>query len=51
MCIRDSEFAEKEQLGHDLIDPQQPNQRVEYVYPILLDLITKLDATTAPLTS
>jgi len=49
--IATHEFAAKEQLGHDLIDPQQPNQRVEYVYPILLDLITKLDATTAPLTS
>jgi hypothetical protein len=25
-------------LDHDIIDPTQTNQRVAYVYPILLDL-------------
>ncbi|HLY29655.1 MAG TPA: alpha/beta fold hydrolase [Ktedonobacterales bacterium] len=39
-------FARSERLGHDIIDPRQPNQRTSYVYPILLDLIT--GQTTAP---
>lgn len=45
------EFAAKEMLGHDLIDPEQPNQRASYVYPILLDLIDRVDAPPPPPTS
>jgi alpha-beta hydrolase superfamily lysophospholipase len=26
---------------HDIIDPTQPNQHIDYFYPILIDLITK----------
>lgn len=28
-------------IGHDIIDPTQEDQRVEAVYPVLIDLITK----------
>ena len=35
------EFARDLQLGHDLIDPEQPNQQVESVYPRLITLITE----------
>lgn len=28
------------ELGHDIIDPEQVNQQVEIVYPVLVDLIT-----------
>jgi pimeloyl-ACP methyl ester carboxylesterase len=35
------EFDAVEQLEHDLIDPNNPKQRVDVVYPILLDLITR----------
>ena len=36
---------EKEQgLPHDLIDPNNPEQRIDLVYPILLDLVTRDDA-------
>jgi carboxylesterase len=31
-------FREASMLDHDIIDPTQKNQRVDYVYPILLDL-------------
>jgi hypothetical protein len=31
-------FREASMLDHDIIDPTQKNQRVAYVYPILLDL-------------
>lgn len=36
-----SEYAFSNDLGklHDIIGPYQPTQRVDYVYPILLDLI------------
>jgi alpha-beta hydrolase superfamily lysophospholipase len=37
--IHHYEFPSTQGLGHDLIDPQQPDQQVEFVYPILLDLI------------
>jgi len=36
-------FAAREKLIHDIIDPEQPDQRVDFVYPILLDLLAKLD--------
>lgn len=35
------EFEAQEGLIHDIIDPAQPKQRVPFVYPILLDLITE----------
>jgi carboxylesterase len=34
------EFDRSEKLEHDLIDPNNPKQRTDLVYPILLDLIT-----------
>ncbi|MCC7370642.1 MAG: alpha/beta fold hydrolase [Chloroflexi bacterium] len=37
------EFDKAQQLEHDLIDPNNPKQRVDLVYPILLDLITRED--------
>jgi carboxylesterase len=33
------EFAASLNLGHDLIDPDQPQQRVDIVYPRLLKLL------------
>ena len=33
------EFSATDQLGHDLIDPDQPNQRVDYVYEVLTRLL------------
>jgi carboxylesterase len=33
------EFPKNMKLGHDLIDPLQPYQRVEVVYPVLADLM------------
>ncbi|HUY76543.1 MAG TPA: alpha/beta fold hydrolase [Ktedonobacterales bacterium] len=38
-------FTASEKLIHDIIDPEQPDQRVDLVYPILLDLLTKLDVS------
>jgi carboxylesterase len=35
------EFDRAEQLEHDLIDPNNPKQRVDVVYPVLLDLVTR----------
>jgi carboxylesterase len=34
------DFDRGEALEHDLIDPNNPKQRVDMVYPILLDLLT-----------
>ncbi len=34
------EFEAALQLNHDLIDPAQPDQRIDIVYPRLIDLIT-----------
>jgi pimeloyl-ACP methyl ester carboxylesterase len=49
------EFDRSEKLEHDLIDPNNPNQRIDMVYPILLDLLshddaagTTLDQVSAP---
>jgi carboxylesterase len=42
------EFDRAERLEHDLIDPNNPKQQVDVVYPILLDLITRDDGP-APL--
>src|SRR5262249_15734490 len=38
------EFDRAEGLEHDLIDPNNPRQRVDLVNPILLDLLTRDDA-------
>jgi alpha-beta hydrolase superfamily lysophospholipase len=35
------EFPVRLGLGHDLIDPVQPDQRIDIVYPQLIELITK----------
>jgi carboxylesterase len=37
------DFDRSEGLEHDLIDPNNPRQRVDMVYPILLDLLTRDD--------
>lgn len=37
--IKDYEFPGSLKLGHDLIDPLQPYQRVDVVYPVLADLM------------
>lgn len=39
--IRTHEFSADDQLVHDLIDPDQPKQRVDYVYQVLIDLLEK----------
>jgi carboxylesterase len=35
------EFEADLRLGHDLIDPNQPDQKVEIVYPRLMDLVSQ----------
>jgi carboxylesterase len=35
------EFEAALRLGHDLIDPTQPDERIDIVYPRLIDLITQ----------
>jgi hypothetical protein len=37
--LRTYEFSADLKLGHDLIDPGQPYQRVDVVYPKLMELI------------
>ncbi|MBI5566338.1 MAG: alpha/beta fold hydrolase [Chloroflexi bacterium] len=37
--IRTHEFSAADHLIHDLIDPDQPRQRVDYVYKVLIDLL------------
>lgn len=37
------EFPKSQQLIHDLIDPEQPRQRVDHVYKILIDLLHQSD--------
>jgi len=39
--IQSYEFLKSLNLGHDFIDPQQPNQNISAVYPKLLALITQ----------
>jgi len=39
--IRTYEFSASDQLVHDLIDPDQPQQRVDYVYKVLISLLEK----------
>jgi carboxylesterase len=38
------DFDRSEKLEHDLIDPNNPNQHIDLVYPILLDLLTRDDS-------
>ncbi len=35
------EFDASLKLGHDLIDPTQPDQKIDVVYPRLIDLVTE----------
>jgi len=44
------EFDREQGLEHDLIDPNNPRQRIDLVYPILLDLIAREDAPAASFT-
>lgn len=39
--VRHFEFDRQLKLQHDLMDPEQPYQQVDVVYPILLDWITE----------
>jgi len=39
--FRTYEFSADHKLPHDLIDPAQSDQQIDYVYPILIELITK----------
>ena len=39
-AVETYEFPAEEGLPHDVIDPHQPDQQIELVYPILIDLIT-----------
>ncbi|MBF0121663.1 MAG: alpha/beta hydrolase [Desulfobacterales bacterium] len=39
--IKTYEFEKTLELKHDFIDPNLPNQKLDLVYPILIDLITK----------
>jgi acetyl esterase/lipase len=45
--IETYEFDANYQLIHDVIDPQQPGQQTELVYPILLDLMIHSQAVMA----
>jgi carboxylesterase len=38
--IQNYEFPKNFNVGHDLIDPQQPDQNISAVYPQILALIT-----------
>lgn len=38
--VQTYQFDRAPELGHDLIDPAQPAQRIDLVYPILVDLIS-----------
>ena len=40
--VREYRFGLELQRMHDIIGPYQPNARVEYVYPILFDLIDSI---------
>lgn len=35
------EFGAELELDHDMIDPANPKQKVDVVYPVLIDLITQ----------
>lgn len=41
--VRTCEFPEEWKVAHDFIDPAQPYQQVDRVYPVLLEQIRKLD--------
>jgi carboxylesterase len=41
--VESYEFTREQRLPHDLIDPNNARQRVDLVYPILLDLIDRGD--------
>jgi pimeloyl-ACP methyl ester carboxylesterase len=38
--VRTYEFNANLKLGHDIISPDQPGQRIEIVYPVLIALVT-----------
>lgn len=38
-AIAGYEFPREQRVGHDFIDPTQPNQQIDRVYPILLSLL------------
>jgi carboxylesterase len=38
-AVQHYQFEARHRLPHDLIDPNQPNQQVDLVYPVLVELI------------
>lgn len=46
--IQTYQFSHQLELNHDLIDPNQPDQQVDAVYPTLIELIESLDAERRP---
>ena len=43
-AVETYEFPAEEGLPHDVIDRYQPDQQIDRVYPLLIDLITGSDA-------
>jgi carboxylesterase len=39
--LKTCEFNSRLKLTHDLIDPAQPNQRIDIVYPLLMELVSR----------
>lgn len=39
--IETFEFPKSDKVGHDFIDPHQPDQRVDFVYPKLMEMLEK----------
>jgi hypothetical protein len=39
--IETYEFPSSLGLAHDLVDPEQPNQPIDLVYPQLIELVTQ----------
>jgi hypothetical protein len=37
--VQTHQFGADLKLGHDFIDPTQPNQRVDLSYPVILDML------------
>jgi pimeloyl-ACP methyl ester carboxylesterase len=42
------DFEREHELEHDLIDPNNPHQKIDLVYPVLLDLVLRDDALGRP---
>jgi hypothetical protein len=40
-AVETFQFPASEQVPHDFIDPNQPNQRIALVYPRIIELLEK----------